>query len=192
VTAVTSISGRDDTGNGGNWAADILTRTASVTRHGAAPSSDCGASATQCWFYTATISDSGTFKTDRGAETPNQACVEPGGQPCGGLTINGLLSGNFAGGGTLEFYADAGTPNAGLVPTSVTGDGPVTNANWYQLFFPTGTNFGLTGNPNAPWTAWSWTYNAPATCENWTNAYNNGHGNGAYGQDGNIAGINVC
>jgi len=33
---------------------------------------------------------------------------------------------------------------------------------------------------------------APSTCENWTNAYNNGHGNGTYGQDGNIAGINVC
>jgi hypothetical protein len=78
------------------------------------------------------------------------------------------------------------------VLTSVSGDGPVTNANRYQLFFPSGTNFGLTGNPNAPWTAWSWTYSAPSTYETWTSADNNGHGNGTYAQDGNIAGINQC
>lgn len=192
VTAVTSINGRDDTGNGGNWAMDTLTRSATVTRHSSAPSNDCGASATQCWFYTATITDSGSFKTDSAAETPNQACTEPNGTSCAGLKISGEVSGNFSGGGTLEFYADSQTPDAGLVPTSVTGDGPVTNANWYKLFFPATTNFGLTTNPNAPWTAWSWAYNAPSTCESWTNAYNNGDGNGSYTADGNIAGINQC
>jgi len=64
--------------------------------------------------------------------------------------------------------------------------------NWYQQYFPAGTNFGLTSNPNAPWTAFSWTYNAPRTCEMWTDAYNNGAGNGTYAADGNIAGINQC
>jgi hypothetical protein len=191
VTAVTTIANRDDQGNGGAWAKDTLTRTATVTRHTAVPSVDCGSGATQCWFFTATISDSGSFMTDSGAETPNQDCTEPNGVSCSGLTISGAVSGSFSGGGTQEFYADTQVPNASLVPTSVSGDSP-TAATWYQQFFPAGTTFELTSNPNAPWTAWSWTYSAPKTCETWTNAYNNGDGNGTYAADGNIAGINQC
>ena len=191
VNAVTSISHRDASGNGGNWAVDTLTRTATVTRRGAVPSGDCGASATACWFYTATISDSGSFSNDAGVLTPNQACTEPSGTSCAGLKISGTVTGSFSGGGTQEFYADSDSPSASTVPTTVSGDSP-TDTNWYQQFFPAGTTFGLTSNPNAPWTAWSWTYNAPKTCEIWTDAYNNGDGNGTYAADGNIAGINQC
>jgi hypothetical protein len=192
VTAVTTLSDRPESGNAGNWADAQITRTASVTRHEAAPSTDCGSSATQCWFYTATISDAGSFATISGADTPNQACTEPGGESCDGLVISGTIDGSLAGGGTLEFYANSNTPNASLVPTSGTGTAPTDTADWYKLFFPSATDFGLTNNPNAPWTAWSWTYTAPATCENWTDAYNNGDGNGTYAADGNIAGQNQC
>lgn len=193
VTATTNISGRDDSGNGGNWAVDTFTRSMTVTRRHAAPSTDCGNPATQCWFYTATLSDTGTFATDSGAQTPNQACTEPNGGPsCAGLTVSGTVDGSLTGGGQVEFYADTGSPSAAGVPADVTGGGPVSTTNWYKLFFPGGTNFGLTGNGNAPWTAWSWTYSAPNTCEQWADAYNNGDGNGTYAADGNIAGINGC
>jgi hypothetical protein len=193
VTAVTSLSNRPDSGNAGNWALDAITRTATVTRQGAAPSADCGSAATQCWFYTATISDAGSFTTISGADTPNQDCTEPhGGPSCTGLVISGTVDGSLSGGGTMEFYADSGSPAASGVPTSGTGSGPADTTDWYRLFFPAGTAFGITGNPNAPWTAWSWSYSAPDTCESWTDAYSNGDGDGTYAADGNIAGINQC
>ena len=37
---------------------------------------------------------------------------------------------------------------------------------------------------------WTYTYNAPNTCETWTDAYNNG--GGSQSGDGDIAGINNC
>jgi hypothetical protein len=77
---------------------------------------------------------------------------------------------------------------------SYIGDGPIDTTHWYTLFFPTSTNFTVpTGSAAGdPWTAWSWSYVAPATCETWTDAYNNGAGNGTYAADGNIAGLNQC
>lgn len=195
MTAVFTLTGRDDSGSGGNnWAKDTITRTVTVTRHGAAPASDCGSAATQCWFYTLAISDTGTFTTQSGL-TPNQStsCTEPppGGQPCAGLQISGTVTGNLSGGGDQEFYADQAAPT---VPAtlSYTGDNPTDTTDWYKLFFPTTANFGLTTTSGAPWTNWSWSYDAPATCETWTDAYNNGAGSGTYAKDGNIAGINHC
>jgi hypothetical protein len=203
VQAVFTLTGRDDSGNGSGkctasandycWATDDITRTVSVTRHGAVQASDCGGSATQCWFYTATLSDTGTFTTISGAQTPNQACTEPNDTSCAGLVINGTLSGTLTGGGMYEFYADSPTPTVPLT-TAYSGDGPsgVDTSHWYELFFPSSTNFGITSTAGAPLITWSWTYNAPNTCESWTDAYNNGDGNGSFSSDGNIAGINLC
>ncbi|HUC58533.1 MAG TPA: hypothetical protein VMA95_14110 [Streptosporangiaceae bacterium] len=193
ASAVFTLNGRDDSGNGGNWAKDDITRTVTVLRQGAVPVSDCGGAATACYFYTETISDTGTFTTDAEASTPNQACTEPGGQSCDGLKISGTVVGSISGGGDEEFYADQATPAAPKT-LSYTGNGPTDTTDWYKLFFPADTIFGSPSGSAAgdPWTTWSWSYAAPSTCETWTDAYNNGDGNGTYAADGNIAGLNQC
>jgi hypothetical protein len=193
VTAVFTLTGRDDSGSGGNtWAKDNITRTVTVTRQGAVPATVCGNSATQCWFYTMTISDTGTFKTQPGL-TPNQGCTEPSGPTCAGLDIAGTVVGSLSGGGNQEFYADQAAPTVPKV-LSYSGDAPTGTSNWYTLFFPSNANFSLAPSTSAgqPWRNWSWSYAAPATCETWTDAYNNGAGSGTYAADGNIAGINQC
>lgn len=201
VTATFNLTGRDVSGNGTGtcaassstdcWAAGDITRTVTITRESAVASTDCGSSAVNCWFYTASLADTGTFTTVSGAQTPNQDCTEPSGSSCAGLDISGTVTGNLSGGGTMEFYANNDTPTVPST-TSYTGDAPTDTADWYKLFFPSGTNYGLTSNANAPWTSWSWSYDAPATCETWVDAYNNGDGNGSYSADGNIAGQNQC
>jgi hypothetical protein len=194
ASAVFTLSGRDDSGSGGNnWATDNITRTVTVTRQASVPASNCGTSATQCWFYTMTVSDTGTFTTQPGL-TPNQGCTEPNGGPsCSGLDISGTVVGTLSGGGDQEFYADQAGP---VVPKtlSYTGDAPLGTGEWYKLFFPSSANFGFAPATSAgqPWTSWSWSYAAPATCETWTDAYNNGAGSGTFAADGNIAGINQC
>jgi hypothetical protein len=193
ASAVFNLTGRDDSGSGGNtWAKDTITRTVTVIRQDAVPATDCGATATKCWFYTMTVSDTGTFKTQPGL-TPNQSCTEPEGQACNGLRINGTIVGSFTGGGDQEFYADQAAPKVPKV-LSYTGDAPIDTSHWNTLFFPSTTNFGFPAATSAgqPWTNWSWTYAAPKTCEMWTDAYNTGSGSGNYVTDGNIAGINQC
>ena len=193
ATAVFNLTGRDDSGSGGNtWAKDNITRTVTVTRQAAAPAINCGKSATRCWFYTMTVSDTGTFTTQPGL-TPNQACTEPNSQSCSGLVISGRVAGSLTGGGDQEFYADQAAPAVPKV-LSYTGNAPIDTSHWYTLFFPPTTNFGFAPATTAgqPWTTWSWSYVAPATCEIWTDAYNNGAGSGSYGADGNIAGLNQC
>ena len=54
---------------------------------------------------------------------------------------------------------------------------------WYEQMFPAGTSF--SGPANL--IDWSWTYNAPATCEQWTDALSNGGGQDSGA--GNIAGL---
>jgi hypothetical protein len=190
VTASTSLSNRDDSGNGadngGNWATDAFIRTVNLTRHEAGPVSNCGGSATTCYFYTASLTDSGTFTTQANADTPNQACTEPTVGTCAGLDIQGTVAGNFTGGSKIEFWASSNTPNASLVPATVSGDSPSTT-NWVKQFFSGGTDFSSVSLLN-----WSWSYNAPATCETWVDALSNGSGNGTFAADGNIAGVNQC
>lgn len=189
VTATTSVSSRDDSGNQGNWARDAFIRTITITRHEAANVLNCGGAVATCWYYTGTITDAGTFLTDAGAKTPNKACTEPApsSASCDGLVINGQVAGNFTGGSHIEFYASSNAPNASLVPATVSGNSPSTG-NWYQQFFPGGTVFSGAANL----IDWSWNYSAPKTCETWTDAWNNGDGNGNYVPVGNIAGINEC
>ena len=173
VTASTAVTARDDSGSHGNWATDAFTRTVTVTRHGAAPASDCGSGATGCWFYTASLADSGTFATDASASSPNA-----------GTAISGTVLGSMAGGSKVEFYASSGSPSAAGVPAVVSGDSPSTAA-WVEQFFPGATQFSAPSLLN-----WSWTYSAPATCEQWTDALSNG--DGAQPGDGDITGVNAC
>jgi hypothetical protein len=179
VTATTNVSNRDEPGGNGNWATDTFVRTLTVTRHEATAVANCGGGVAECWYYTGTISDSGTFLTDAGAFTPNQGGSDTGDK------ISGTVAGNFTGGSAIEFYASSNAPNASLVPSAVSGDNPSTG-DWYQQAFPSGTVFSGAANL----INFSWTYNAPGTCEQWVDAYNNGGGQGSGA--GNIAGINQC
>ncbi|HUZ52442.1 MAG TPA: hypothetical protein VMU94_07910 [Streptosporangiaceae bacterium] len=203
VTGSTAISGRDDSGNGTGsctastntdcWATDSFMRIMTVTRNGAAPAANCGSSATQCWLYTASLADSGTFVTVKNGQTPNQQCTEPNGGPsCTGLVISATVSGSLSGGGKMEFYASNPSPSTTGVPATATGNSPLATTDWYTLFFPAGTKFGLTNASQAPWTTWSWTYSAPSTCEQWVDSMADNSGDGTYAADGNIAGINQC
>lgn len=173
VSASTSVSGRDDSGNNGNWATDAMVRDITVTRHSAVAVANCGGGVTECWYYTAQLTDSGTFQTDPGAKSPNA-----------GVTISGTVDGTFTGGSAIEFYASSGTPSAATVPATLTGDSPSTT-DWVEQLFPSGTAFSTPSLLD-----WSWSYSAPATCENWVDAYSNGDGGQA--GDGDITGTNAC
>ena len=177
VSTSTSVSNRDDSGGNGNWATDAMVRMVTITRHEAAAVANCGDGAVTCWYYTATLTDSGTFTTQPGAFTPNQGLDN-------GQKISGTVNGNFTGGSHIEFYASSNAPNASLVPATVSGDSPSTT-NWVEQAFPGGTVFSVPSLLD-----WSWSYNAPATCEHWTDAFNNSGGQSK--SAGDITGVNAC
>jgi hypothetical protein len=112
---------------------------------------------------------------------------------------HGAWTGTISGGGKLEFYASSDNPNPALVPATATGSAkPSSTTDWYKLFFPSGTLFGLTHGANAPWNAYDWTYAVNVTCGtntsvavNWNDGINPGDdGQGA--TDGNITGATAC
>jgi len=109
--------------------------------------------------------------------------------PNGTGTISDQVTGTMAGGGKLEFYASSDSRDPGLVPgTASNGDESTTN--WYKLFFPSGTDFGLTDGSNAPWVSYDWTYTyqpPSGPVQQWTDAINPGD-DGQSAADGNITG----
>ena len=126
VTASTSITGRPDSGGGGTWATDSMTRTLTITSLGG------GA-------YTAAIADSsGRFATIPGAYVPDQAASP-------GVKFAEWLTGTFSGHASYSFTASE-TPSASLVPATATGSRPTDTSDWYKLAFPAGTVFGGTGH----------------------------------------------
>jgi hypothetical protein len=168
---------------GSGWADDNFNRTVTLTREGAAPASDCGPTATSCWFYTETLADNGTFTTVNGAASPNGSST---------AKIAGANTGDLVGGGKLEFYANSNTPNPALVPGTANGSSkPSGTTGWYKLFFPAGTQFGLTSGANVPWLSYDWTYTLPSTCEKWNDGINPGD-DGQGSGDGNITGVSAC
>jgi hypothetical protein len=176
ASATTTFHAHPDSGNHGDWADDDLTRTASVSFLDPAPAvTDCGSQATTCFQYAGTISDTGTFFVISGAKSPQA-----------GVTETGAPSGPFKGGSNVTFYSSSDTASASGVPASVTGAGPVSTTDWVEQFFPSGTTFGA--GPNL--TNWRWSYSNPGTCENWTDAFNNGSGSQAV--DGDITGVSHC
>jgi hypothetical protein len=189
TSAIQTVSAQSEVTNWketGGWATANFTRAVTVTSQGAAPAADCGATASSCWFFTATLADNGTFTTVSGAPSPNGSSK---------ATISGVNTGSVVGGGKLEFYASSDGPNPGLVPGNVNGSNPPSaTSSWYKLFFPAGTLFGMAPAQvvgYAPWVSYLWTYNLASTCEKWTDGINPGDdGQGA--PDGNITGVSAC
>jgi len=180
ANAVTAVSDQNDVGNHGVWAVDTLTRSMTVTKHGSVGVSNCGGTATNgitsCYYYTATLTDEGTFQT-----------VLNGRSPEAGVPIPGLLDGTISGSSNFEFYATSAMPNASDVPATDdagTDDYPSTQ-NWPEVFFPGGTAFAGMNEINP-----TYTYGAPGTCEQWVNSYNNDYGDLPF--DGDITGVNHC
>jgi hypothetical protein len=176
TTAVTHLTSRADSGGNGNWAVDDITRTVAVTNHGHVALANCGGGATDCYSYTATLSDAGTFVTDAGAFTPNQ-----GGGNVGDKILS-TVHGNLNGSGTFTFDASR-LPDASLVPVHVSGNADSTST-WTQQFFPAGTVFTGAGLNND----WSWTYHSAnkTPVQSWVDSAANGGGQSAI--DGNITG----
>ncbi|MGH3382340.1 MAG: hypothetical protein ACRDP6_47190 [Actinoallomurus sp.] len=166
VNGTTTVAARVDSGHHGNWATDTFTRTTQIVRQHAANTSHCGG-AKNCWFYTATIQDKGTFKTTAGANSPGQGDA---------TAINGVVNGDFEGGSLYEFYSSVDHPTA--VPA--TEDGSHSSSTWMNLMFPNDAVYNL----DQPDWAWSYTATDPAICEAWTNAKSN--------ESGNITGVNHC
>jgi len=181
ATGTTAVTNYVDDGNNGDWAIDTFTRTMTVTEHSAVAVSNCGGTATNgitsCYYYTATMVDTGSFQTDEGADSPNA-----------GVAIQGIVTGTLTGGSDFEFYATSASPSAGNVPATdnVAKDDYPSTTDWPEVFFPKGTSFSATINE----LDWSFTYSAPNTCEKWVDAYNNGGGDEV--ADGDITGINHC
>ncbi len=120
VHARTLLTGHPDSGGNGNWATDTMVRDLTITRTGGHPGD---------YTFRATVRDTGGFRTDRGAYTPNQ------GAPYTGDKIRGQVSGRLAGQADYTFTAsrlpstsrNAGVP--GVVRGPVSGDR--TTSLWY-------------------------------------------------------------
>ncbi len=173
VSAQTSVSDRQDSGNHDDWAVDAFIRTVSITRHSAVDVSDCGSGAVDCWFYTGSLTDSGSFSTIGGASSPNA-----------GDPIHGAVTGTMTGGSEIQFYASSNAPSAAGVPATMSGNSLATSG-WATLFFPNSAVVTPLTLKN-----WSWTYSAPNTCETWVDAFDNGGGSGA--SAGDVQGVNAC
>ena len=209
VIGVTTITGRDVSGNNGIWAVVDMNRTVRATLIGVHSGPECG-TLSPCYQYTGLVIDnfrsSATFRTVAGAFTPNQSTP--------GTKIHGTVNGTFTGGsqGGFTFYADSNALSNARVPVSLTGDVPTgtglptspvsEGSRWITLLFPAGTHFagstanaGCTGGLGSTTCdqllpGWSWSYTDPVFCGHWTDAYNNGLGNLA--ADGNITGVSNC
>ena len=194
-TAVTKVSAHPDSGTlGDNWANDNFTRTATITRGAAVPAASCPGSGTgKCYFYTGTLSDSGTFASVAGMKSPRAVTL-----------LDQSLTGTFAGGSTsIEFWSSWKTPNVADVPKTVTGtvSGRETSTDWVEQFFGAGavlnSNANQAGPDNVPagqpdLGKWSWKYTlnfgsnkaCPNDAYQWIDSATNG--GGSLPGDGNI------
>lgn len=174
ATAQTSITNWAETSG---WATDNMIRTVNVTRQGAAESSKCGGAPT-CYFYTATLTDNGTFTAINGKPAPNATV---------GGTITGNPTGSFIGGAKVEFYASSNAPNGSLVPATANSRAsvPFGTSDWVKGFFPTsGVTFGASFNL----TTYLWTYNAGCAAQTWRDGINPGN-DGQSVADGNVTAV---
>jgi hypothetical protein len=186
-TAVTKVSAHPDSGvQGDNWANDNFTRTATIKRGAEVSVSNCPGSGTgKCYFYTGTLSDSGTFASVAGVASPRTATL-----------LDQSLTGTFAGGSTsIEFWSSWKTPNVADVPKTVSGpvSGRETSTDWVEQFFGAGAVFNSAANPGGPDLGkWSWKYTlnfgsnkaCPNDAYQWVDSATNG--GGSVPGDGNI------
>jgi hypothetical protein len=181
ATATTSLTNDPDSGDNGNWATDTITRTVTVSLHGAAAPSDCGTGNTApCYLYSATLKDKGTFAVANGAPSPKA-----------GTAVKGPVAGDLTGSASYSFYASAAKPDASSVPSTVDESQPSapSTGSWYKQFFPSTTQFGGTGMLDT----WSWSYTTTSTCvspaQTWVDAASNGAG---VNSTGDITGAAAC
>jgi hypothetical protein len=175
LTASTQITNWAE--NGG-WATDEFGRTLTLTRNYQVPSADCGGTPV-CWFYTGTLADQGTFVAVNGHASPNTSVS---------TTIAGAVTGTMAGGGTFEFYASSGEPQASNVPATQVGKGGgVSTSGWAKLAFPVGTAF-VNSSGTSTLTAYKWVYSAGCPEQTWNDQINPGD-DGKGSGDGNITGF---
>lgn len=173
VTAVTHLVHRGDGGGSGDtWAYDSFTRTAKVTFRGVAPVTDCLTVSGNCYAFTASMSDQGSFETIAGQQSPNF-----GSHP--GVLINREVRGELHGYGLFTtFYATA-MPKASRVPGHVYGDG-YHSYLWPELFFPSSATVNGVNESD-----YGYYYHAPHH-QSWVDGSFNGDGQLA--GDGNISG----
>jgi len=154
------------------WAVDNMTRTVTVTRQNPVDAGNCGGSAAQCYFYTASLVDSGgTFTTVSGHAAPNTGL---------GGAIDNAYNGTFQGGGKVEFYASSNKPDGSLVTTHQDGHGLFSTTDWVKQFFPNGTYFGSINI-----STYLWQYTLGCHTQTWNDGIKPGD-DGQGTSDGNI------
>jgi hypothetical protein len=174
VTAITRIVNAGTVpGNGGKWASDSFTRTATLTGGERVSPGLCGRSSGTCYGFTAMVSDQGTFRSLAGVLTPNQSAP--------GKRVLSEVTGSVTGRAVFAIFYATTLPDANLVPSFAANTW--TAATWPDAFFPKGST--LTGLDLGPW---SLTYTASAPCggQQWRDSSGDGYGDLPF--DGNILG----
>ncbi len=164
IVASTQVVNWPDTdAANGVWAKDHFKRTLTVTR---------GAKVAGGYSYAWSVVDEGGFVSGHNVPSPNTPAV----------LLHGVVRGSFDGGMHGSFVANTRYLTAANVPVSEDAevDGKVaTSSEWAKLALPTGVVVS-TWDP----AVYSWVYEAPGTCETFTQA--------TEGNAGNILGINAC
>lgn len=164
ITAVTKVVNWPDTDTaGGIWAKDHFSRTVTVTR---------GAKVPAGYTYSFVLTDVGGFVSGKNVPSPNAPAVN----------LHGVVRGSFDGGLSGSFVANTRYLSAANVPATEDGaDGKVASSSeWGKLALPTGV---VVHSWDASAT-YSWVYEAPGTCETFTQAND--------GNVGNLLGLNNC
>jgi hypothetical protein len=184
VTGTTYLPANLDSGNGtaivnglqGGWAIDTFHRTLTVTSSDAC-TLDAPSASYSC--YSATITDTGTFKTLPGngrAPNPNSAA------DVGTNIAYPPVSGPFSGQDSYLFWADQ-VPAVANIANVVNNGGHVpalaidSTSGWYAQAFPGGTNFADGFASGIEQNTWGWSYTSmtgagkhtnAVACESWT------------------------
>jgi hypothetical protein len=169
-----TLSNRPDSGGGGNWANDHMTRLSMVIFQGGVSGAN---------QYQGSVSDTGSFHALAGEKTPNQGVNA-------GSTLGDSISGSLYGYTGFSFTTNQWVSSS--PGSSYSGSNPTGTAMWPALFFQ-GTKTALAGsgrdgsgtasdslidNSGAMQWAWSYTSNKDncGNVESWVDAQYNGGG----------------
>lgn len=163
-TAVTKVSDRPDSGVHGNWADDTFARTASVHLVSEVALSYCGGTTGtgHCYHWTGTITDSGSFLTIVGDNSPGNGYLNGGSAPVMGEAVKGTMAGTYS----YDFYSSWKSASKALVPATEndqgnTPGGRSTTDAWPEQFFGAGARFYESGAASdSLGTTGSWKYTA--------------------------------
>ena len=165
--AVTTLTNRPDSGGGGNWALDQITRDSSITY--------VGLTASGLHAYLGSVADTGSFVAFPGNLTPNQTLDH-------GEAIGDSLTGSLFGVWGQELTSSA--PYSQPPPATVNGVADP-SSTWESLFFPPSATVTFTdaipnSSPVGDALDWAWQYTSKAdncgNAETWLDANNNSGG----------------